>query len=337
MRRSGSDRRARPTIKEIAAATGVSVRVVAAVLAGDVASTVGYSAATREKVLAAAERLGYQRNRTARWLRLGRHGALGVVVQTEHVIPVEIMEAMLVAARERGLFVVQDRTPPGEQPMFLEEDSVDGLICFSELDEASMARIRARRLPVVWVNTDVRRGGNVITYDERGGAREAVRHLKERGWERVGVVAWRHAHYSVRERIAGVRSIEASAPVFYTDVQPWEHGVGYEQVVEEMGEFLRRHAGVNGLVVTNALLVPGLYRALRRVGRVAGRDIGVVTFEWQEVSVFVEPRVTAMELNLSEIGFQAVAMIERLISGQETERYVAPYRLVERETTRGVG
>ncbi|MCX7848170.1 MAG: LacI family transcriptional regulator [bacterium] len=324
----------RSSIKDIAKAAGVSPGVVAMVLAGNTSSTIGYSIATREKVLAVARRLGYQPNRTARWLRQGRHGAIGVVVQTEHVIPVETLEAMLVSARERGLFVVQDRMSAGGGPMFLEEDSVDGLICFTELDRGSLARIRARKMPVVWVNTNVRRGRNVITYNERGAARRAGEHLRERGWGELGVITRRVGHYSTEERIAGVKEVAPTAPILYAPVEPWEREGAREELAATIEQFLREHGRVNGLLVTNALFLPPLYRALRRLGRTPGRDIGVVTFEWQDVGLLVDPSVTAMVLDTSNIGHRAVEMIHTLVTGGCTERCVIEYYLVERESTR---
>lgn len=323
----------RPSLKEIAAATGVSARVVAAVLAGDETSTVGYSAATRDKVLEAARRLGYQRNRTARWLRQGRHGSIGIVAETEYVIPMELLDGMLYAARQRGLFLVQDRVPHGEPPMFFGEDSVDGVICFSELSRTGMEQLRVAQLPVVWVNTNRRRGTNVVTYDERGAAQRAAGHLRERGWRHPAYIAGADRHYSTGERVAGIRSVAAQAPVLTIAGEPWLRGAPYEEMVETMCAFLEEHARVDGIITANSLLLPMVYEALKRRGQRVGEDVGVVTFGWLDFSIAVDPNATAMALNLYDVGSRIIDMMETIIRGGQARRYVAPYALVERAST----
>jgi len=66
------------TLKQVAAATGVHITTVAAVLNGGGGNTrVGQS--TRERVTEAAQRLGYVRNESARRLRTGKSSTVGFI------------------------------------------------------------------------------------------------------------------------------------------------------------------------------------------------------------------------------------------------------------------
>ena len=66
----------RPTIADIAARAGVTKAAVSFALNGQP----GVSAATRERILAIADELGFQPNSSARALTAGRAGAFGLVI-----------------------------------------------------------------------------------------------------------------------------------------------------------------------------------------------------------------------------------------------------------------
>lgn len=91
----------RPTMRDIAAAAGVSTAAVSYVLAGQ---TTKVSAATRERVLAAAQELRYQPNRVARAMRTGR---TGIVQLSLHMLAdpwsLAVADAVNEAALEQDL------------------------------------------------------------------------------------------------------------------------------------------------------------------------------------------------------------------------------------------
>ena len=66
----------RPTIADIAQRAGVTKAAVSFALNGQP----GVSAATRERILAIAEEIGFQPNSAARALTAGRAGAFGLVI-----------------------------------------------------------------------------------------------------------------------------------------------------------------------------------------------------------------------------------------------------------------
>lgn len=106
-----------PTMRDVAARAGVSAMTVSRVLKDDAR----VSGTTRERVLAAVEALGYRRNETARSLRLGGSGMIGLVVTnlanpfysrlalgvqevaSEHGLRVLLSNTAEQADRERGL------------------------------------------------------------------------------------------------------------------------------------------------------------------------------------------------------------------------------------------
>ncbi len=80
--------RKRTTIKDVAAATGVSVAAVSAVLSGKGGASIRVSAETRDKIIAAAEALKYVPDRRSRSLRERRSDIITVITY-EKVFPVD--------------------------------------------------------------------------------------------------------------------------------------------------------------------------------------------------------------------------------------------------------
>lgn len=323
---------------DIAARCGVSTRVVAAVLSPHGAGTVGFSDATRRKVEAAARQTGYQGNRTARWLGRGRHGSLGIVASSSYLIPDPMMNGLLLAARQCRLFLVFDRALANESSMFLSEHCVDGLIVFDDLRQAGRRQIAAMNLPTLWVNTNQRKGPNVVTYDEGGAARLAVEHLRERGWHRPAVLHFAGTtHYSAAERLAGAR---AAAPDLAVFAPPTGSSITDEAVVARVAEIealLRVQPALDGAVAFSPWLVPPLYEALRRLGRQPGRDFGVVTFGRFGPGRTVFPQVTALAFDEEALGRRIVGLLEDSIEGRAPATWpvTVRYELVERGSTNG--
>ena len=94
--------RRRLTILDIANEAGVSKGLVSMVLSG----TSGPSAATAERVLAIAERLGYRTNRTAALLARRRTRLLGVTIIPSNIYHGELIEDIQATADAAGYELV---------------------------------------------------------------------------------------------------------------------------------------------------------------------------------------------------------------------------------------
>src|SRR5690348_3073663 len=92
----------RPRLEDVAARVGVSTASVSLVLRG----APGPSAATRERVLAAAEELGYRPDRTASMLARRRRHLLGVLMDVRNAFHAEMVEEIHAAAEQRGYDLV---------------------------------------------------------------------------------------------------------------------------------------------------------------------------------------------------------------------------------------
>src|SRR5215212_6106922 len=135
---------AQTTMKRIAGELGVSVTTISKVLNnhGDI------SDATRDRVLAKIEELGYQRNAVARSLTLRRTHTIGMVIpDLLHSFFVEIIAGMEPVVSERGyglLLCSSGENPAKERSelQLLHGRQVDGIVLASAHGSANVEILR---------------------------------------------------------------------------------------------------------------------------------------------------------------------------------------------------
>src|SRR5579884_234698 len=198
-----------PTMKDIAAAAGVSRSTVSRIL-NDAPLPVPVSPETRARVLAAARELGYRPNPLARALRGAPTMLLGAIVRdiTDPFFAGAI-EAISVAARARGYNIVLGHahsraTEAMALAAMLEARQCDALLLLGDMTDQPrlIEDLHASHVPVVamWQGTELR-GIPAVNVDNRHGIRAAVSHLRGRGHRRIAFIGGRPLG-DIREREA---------------------------------------------------------------------------------------------------------------------------------------
>ena len=200
-------------LRDIAETVGVSVQVVSKVINGG-ESNVGASPETRDRILAAAHRLGYRRNAAGLALRTQSFGSVGLLLgdDTQSVFMPQMMLAGLTNTfAEAGvtctLMSVRKIDAPniGRQRL-LNERLVDALILANVHDPSSdlTQALRMLEMPVLWLHRDVR--SNAVAFDEKQATVDLVDHLVERGRRDIAFVDY-HGNLShapaTRQRLTG--------------------------------------------------------------------------------------------------------------------------------------
>ncbi|UNO43286.1 LacI family DNA-binding transcriptional regulator [Streptomyces sp. MST-110588] len=192
-----TNRRSRPsrpaTIPDVAREAGVSRSTASRALA-DYGSV---SPAARERVRAAAEKLGYRANQLARSMITGRTHTLGAVIaDIQNPFFAGVTRGITDAARAAGYQVLlanTDEDPAAERAAvkMLRDKHVDGLIVApaSTTDTGHLAAVHAAGCPVVLLDRDAPGlRTDSVTIDNRGAARDAVRRLLAAGHRRIALV-----------------------------------------------------------------------------------------------------------------------------------------------------
>jgi len=326
------------TIKDVAAAIGVSASTVSRAFS----RPEKVDEDTLHRVLAAAEKLGYRPNRAARALNTGRTGYLGAVLpDLENPFFAGVLKGIEQAADELGYQTLVADTGESvdaeRRAVEALSPQVDGLLlCSSRLEDDEILRINERR-PVGLVN---RSGGDLpqVSFDNRAGMREAVRHLLALGHRRIGFAGGNRLSRSARLRLGAFEEAcqEAGPTVdcrVLGEFPPTFEGGG-AAAAAALG------AGVTAAVVYNDIMAIGLIHRLLGYGVMLPQRLSVVGFDNVPIAAMVTPSLTTVDLPRVEAGRRAAEVLHAVLGGARPGReedavagVVLPARLVVRRST----
>jgi DNA-binding LacI/PurR family transcriptional regulator len=326
------------TLRDIAQATGVSVNTVSRALTGK--SDV--NAATKARVQAAAERLGYQPNLPARSLVLGRTRSLGLVVSDcTNPFYAMLIRAVENVAYSNGyslLLATSNETVEREAAalQMLRERRIDGLLLSPVAVEAPHLRpLLGGAVPCVLLTRQpAGYKGLFVGTDNARAAELATRHLLELGHRRIAHVTLADGGISARMRMQGYRRQLARA-----GVSPSERlELAAPQTIEGGRTVARRllaHQPRPTAVFTyNDQQAAGVLLGLRDAGVKVPEEMSVVGFDGIDICEVVWPPLTTMSQPIDEIGrVGAQILIDALAARPLKRQHVLPATLVVRGST----
>lgn len=325
----------RVSMADVAAAAGVSGQTVSRV----VNESPRVDPATRARVEAAMERLGYRPHRAARALRTGRTQTLGLLVSTLATVGnSRMLQAVADAAAARGyaLTVLTLGAHPDVPAAFerLGDQGVDGVVVLNEATAAARQTPVPAGLSVVVVDappgTDAPRAFGIVQSDHAGGARAATTHLLSLGHRTVHHLGGPETSFAAAERERGWREALSDAgavapPVVRGD---WTAASGHDAAAR-----LRDDPGVTAVFAANDQLALGVIRAFADGGRAVPRDVSIVGFDDIADAADYRPPLTTVRQHFDRLGELAVAAVVAGIEEGEPRFETVPTTLRVREST----
>jgi len=337
------------TMADVARRAGVSAKTVSNVLSGYpyIKDT------TRERVLTAIDELGYELNVTARILRSGRSGVIGLAVpELGQPYFGELADEVLAAARRHDLQVLIEPTGftrDGELEALREPRRrlVDGLV-FSPaaLDQGDAHLLEDLGYPLVLLGEQIFSSRvDHVTMHNVEGAREATDLLLDVGRRRIALIGMLHAPTagSATLRFRGYReALEARGLAVDERLLGWaDDGWHRANGARAMAAVLDSGVQVDGVVALNDALAIGAMFELQVRGLSIPRDVAVVGFDDIEDARYSVPALTTVDPGRREIAEVAVDLLRRRLdertsavgSPRPPVLHVADLQLIEREST----
>jgi DNA-binding LacI/PurR family transcriptional regulator len=330
-----SPRRREPSMEDVAREAGVSGQTVSRVV-----NARGYvGPATRDRVHAAMQRLGYRPNSAARALRSGRFRAIGVIMFSFSSYGNQrTLDAIAVRAAQRGyaltLIPVESNAQATVEGAFhrIDEHAVDGIIIVIEAHQLDEADVEIPQgLPVVLVDSNRDPSHPFVDTDQAQGARLATEHLLDLGHETVWHLAGPEKSYSAeRRRRAWQETLAAHGrPIPEPLSGDWSAASGYQA-----GVALREDAAVTAVFAANDQMAIGLVRAFREAGLDVPADISVVGFDGLPEAGQLWPPLTTVLQHPERVGALAVdALLAELDGAQRAQTPLVGTELVVRGST----
>jgi DNA-binding LacI/PurR family transcriptional regulator len=326
--------RRRPRLEDVAARVGMSPASVSMVLS----NAPGPSAATRERVLAAAAELGYRPDRTASLLARRRTHLVGVLMDVRSVFHAELVEDIHEAAEQQGYDVVLSTVTRTRDERRAIETLVDfrceALVLLGPVAPASYLSALARHLPVVVVGRRVAAAGvDVVRSADDEGVGQAIDHLAGLGHRAIAFIDGGKGPIASDRRRGYRTAMRRHRLGDHIWIIPGDHteAAGTRAAQTLVGEGKLPSA----VVASNDRCALGFLDALNRAGVDVPGAISVVGYDDSTLSRLAHVNLTTVSQDARRQAEQAVAAaVERLDNGRTAHREVVlSPNLVVRGTT----
>ena len=327
-----------PTIMDVARESGVSYSTVSRALNG----YEYVKPTTREKVLRAAEKLGYVPNQQARSLAGGRSNLIGMLVPAlDNGYIAEIIRGIdeELAKSHYNLILYTTHHHRGNEASYVAtivNSAADGLLLVVPLDSKHyLDMLREQRFPHVLIDqSDMTEQSPVVNATNWQGAYDATQYLIELGHKRIGFVTGLIEMTSATERLDGYRAALS------------DFGIPSDESLIVMGDF-REQGGYlaaqhlldlsqkpTAIFASNDLSAFGVMDAIRERGLSIPNDMSVIGFDDIPQASIVHPKLTTIRQPLEQIGRMAVRMLLKHLANpdQPPSRLTLATRLIVRES-----
>ena len=314
----------RVTIRDVAAAAGVSITTVSHVL-NDVPGK-RISSVTRERVTEAARTLGYQPNALAKGLRTQRSNTIGIIGDD---VVAQFAGQMITCAQEIAwerdavALVVSTGYQPDVERRGIEElrrRQVDGVLYAAMYHREVEIPAELDGIPTVVVNASCTASGVPwVTPDEVAGGRDAATVLLDAGHRRVAMInsdndipaaVGRRRGFLERLAESGV----ADPAVIVTEPEPRGGYAAAYRLLAPRGRLLAADQRPTGIFCFSDPVAIGVYRAAMELGLRVPADLSVIGFDNREyIADGVFPGLTTIELPHYDMSVWATEQLFALI------------------------
>ena len=330
------------TLKDVAERAGVDVSTASRALSADKSSLV--KPATRNRVLAAAEELGYRGNLTASALRRGRTGTVGVIVaDLSNPFIGPVLRGVAGTLGNRDLLPIMTET--GDLSAALAKvcdkllaQRVDGIIATAgRYGDRSLLKRVATEVPVVLAVRDLPGSGiPAISHDDLAGGRLAAEHLLGLGHRHLAQLEGPEDIWSFEGRAQGFRETVRAAGGTCLDIDRSIRLPTVDAGRQLAAELLESGGPLPSAVFAhNDTIAIGAIATFRERGIAVPDDISVVGYNDVPLTDQIEPPLTTIRLPGYELGRLAAELVLTRIDGAEstTGRVVLAPELIVRRST----
>ena len=333
----------RSTIYEVARRSGVSTATVSRVMDNGT----GFSSATRDRVLAVADELGWVPSGSARGLARRRTGIIGLLFpdfagEAEQESPLYVDQVIRGAERAaatagNAVLIAATRSASGRDLAFSVASKVDGLVVMARsLTDQDLATI-GQNVPVVALanRPECTSGLDRVGADNRGGTRALVDHLVEQHSCRDLVfIGGPQRSPDSMERFAGFREALKASGLHARQHPDAIGGFTEPGGARAVGELLEHRKLPDAVVCGNDEMAIGALAVFKRAKIKVPADVAVTGFDDIAATRHLAPPLTTVRQPMFELGQQAVrAVLTRVVEGStEPREVVLPTELVVRRS-----
>ncbi|KZZ85103.1 LacI family DNA-binding transcriptional regulator [Bacillus sp. SJS] len=331
----------RPTIKDVARDSGVSVATVSRIVNG----LPGYSPETRKKVMKVIEDLGYKPNAVARNLVSRKTSTIGVLLpQLSSHFAAKLLQGIEDEAHNRRYSVVVCNTDSnGKRTQdyleLLREKQVEGILFASELLTDEYAEtLQGFGIPAAVIATTSHVPSiPFIKVDDEAASYSAVQFLIENGHQRIGMISG-----TKHDPISGIPRIKGLKKAFSENGIPFEEELieygdfGFRSGYEAMERLYRSNPELTAVFAASDEMALGILSFCYEKGMKVPDDLSVIGYDDTDIATMSIPPLTTVHQPIQEMGTDAVRMLMKMIDGNQPESRFMAYRITERNSVKNL-
>lgn len=308
------------------------VATLAQVSVGTVSNVLNFpdrvSEATRLRVQAAIDKLGWVPNESARQLRAGRSRSIGMVVMdiaNPFFTDVARGAEDLLYGKQYSVQIGNSDQDPGREVTLLdrfEQQRVGGVL-FAPIDDSAerLLGLRRRGIPVVIVD----RAGSGADYcsvgvDDLAGGRLAGQHLLEQGHRRLAFVGGPSSLAQVRDRRRGIELAVEQAGEGVSLLSVSTPTLSLETGVSSAGEIAALPAGERPTAVfaANDLVAIGLLQGFVTAGLRVPDDVAIIGYDDIAFAAAAAVPLSSVRQPREDIGRKSAELLVREIEAADS-------------------
>jgi len=319
----------KPNQLDVARLANVSRTTVSFVL-NDVAGS-AISPETRQRVLAAAEELGYVPDAAAQALASRRSKIIGLVLarNTHHISSdaylTLILDTLVSSVRAEGMRLMFDIVE-GEhhRDAYLElirSKRIDGMILSGpRFDDQALQALEEEGFPTVLMGQLPGSSCRCVDVDNRSAARQAVDHLISLGHQRIACITNASLEYTAAvERLEGYRSALVNAGLPYDDAYIRYGDFDPDSGHARMHELLKQDPIPTAVFIASDVVAFGAVAAIGEAGLRIPEDIAIVSFDNVPLSRYVQPALTTINLPAKQLALKTSEILMHLIRNEPVD------------------
>ncbi len=325
------------SVKDVAKRSGTSLGTVSRVLNGGTS----VSADARARVEKAIAELGYEPNASARQMRSGRSGLVGILLPSLDVpffgILAQALEQALFECGYHCLICNTEENENNEKRYVstLIGQNVDGIIAAAVVTTQNFGRLSDHNIPIIAVDRSPDGGAeNLVSVDHREGGRLMADYLLRLGHRQIGIVGAPTHSTPITQRIEGINEALSAQ-----GVKPVSIALGDDHSFDAcfaLARGLLAQWQPTALIGTTDIAAIGAIHAAHERGLRIPQDISVIGFDNLPQSAHIYPTLTTVGQPIVLLGQLAA---KELLNRIDPQRFARPdlsalsLRVIERDST----
>lgn len=329
------------TILDIARELGISKSTVSRALSGD---TSNVKAATIEKILETARRMGYHRNELAVNLRKQSTHNIGIIIPeiitSFYMNFVNHVQSILRTEGYKVIISVSNESPEQEREniQMMEQIRVDGIlmsVCDKDKNQDLYNKVIERGIPIVFFDRTLeRKQASQVRMDDNIMSFFMVEALIDQGRKHIVHIPGPSYIRNGYDRLVGYREALEKHLIKYDSNYVLTPALSADEGAKVMEDFLQRHITFDAVFGFTETALLGAKTTLQKHGFRIPEDVALCCMSGTALSTLVHPTITAVEQPVEEMAKEACRLLLAHLqdANQPTEDIVLRGETIFRES-----